>query len=193
MTPKTKKRQGALVNVASVNSSGQQENRNQGGNDSKMPDPCPTCGMFYLSPSTGGCKMVSKGKFIARNVAGMKGAILKPQGGGKWVLNNNFIGRFRRHGLGHLKISSQQEQSKVIDELNQEIKTMYEQSQVNNGNAATVNAAVATSNAYKTTEPQPQKKKHKKKLQKQVVEEDYSDEEDTEGLEGGDSDESHFD
>ena len=192
---KTKKRLGStMVNVATVGSSGQQNDENPGGTGNRMPDPCPTCGMFCHPPPEG-CKMVSNGKFIARNVANMRGVIFKPQGGGKWVLNNNFVGRFRRHGLGHLKISSQQEQGKVIDEINQAIKTMYEQSQGNNNNAAVVNSAVATSKVNKSSDDQTQKKKRKKKkkLQKQVVEEDFSDEEETEGIEGGDSDESHFD
>ena len=191
--PKAKKKGTAMINAAVTQGGSQQGigSDSTGGPGNRMADPCASCGMFCHPPQEG-CILVSNGKFIPRNVASLKGAIFKPQGGGQWSLHHNFILRFRRHGLSHLNIASQQEQGKIIDEINKVVKNMYEQSK-SGGNTKSVNSAVAVPNVSTTGEKQTKKKKKKKKKrQKKAVEDDSSGEED-EGAEGAETEDSVFD
>ena len=190
-----KKKRTVVVNAATTYAPSSRGQNNQGISSEEKPPPCGTCGMFCRPPPEG-CIMVSNGKFIARNLVGLPGAIHKPQGGGLWSLHNHLIERLRKWGFPKLKINSQQERGKKLDEIEQVIRSMYNKQK---GEGEVVNAAVAIpkkeGKSMDCQEPKKKKKKKKKKRKKKkvqriVVEEESSDEDEDFG-EG--SDVSQFD
>ena len=102
-------------------------------------------------------------------------------------MHKNVIDRLRRWGFPHLKLNSQQEQGKKIDEINQVIKSMYEKDR--RGEAVVVNTAVAV----KKVDNRPTTKSARRRRQKtkKKAEEDNSSDDDS--GEERNSDESLFD
>ena len=72
-----KKKRTVVVNAATTYATSPRGQSNQGISSEEKPPPCSTCGMFCRPPPEG-CIMVSNGKFIARNLVGLPGAIHKP-------------------------------------------------------------------------------------------------------------------
>ena len=179
-TSKAKKKGIISVNAATTQPVIDRRGSTNSGNGDK-PSPCTTCGMFCRPPPEC-CRLVADGKLVARSVAGLNNAVYKPQGGGQWQLHKSVIDRLRRWGFPHLKLSSQQEQGKKIDEINQVIKSMYEKDR--RGEAVIVNTAVANKSTTKSARRRRQKTKKKD-------EEDNSSDDDS--GEEGNSDESVFD
>ena len=144
-----KKKGTVMVNAAATYSPSPRQQGNQGTPPEDKPPSCTTCGMFCRPPPEG-CTMVSNGKFIARNLVGLPNAIHKPQGGGPWSLHNHLVERLRKWGFPKLKINSQQERGKKLDELEQIIRAMYNKQK---GDGEMVNSAVATSTQRGEEEP----------------------------------------
>ena len=175
-TSKAKKKGIISVNTATTQPVIHRRGSTNSGNGDK-PSPCTTCGMFCRPPPEG-CRLVTDGKLVARSVAGLNNAVYKPQGGGQWQLHKSVIDRLRRWGFPHLKLNSQQEQGKKIDEINQVIKSMYEKDR--RGEAVVVNAAVAAKkvdNKSKTKSTHRRRQKTKKKAEEDNSSDDDSGEE----------------